>query len=47
MYVILGPCPCQGCRMLLFWARAAGGWPAAWLEMNGERHICGSPVRYD
>ena len=44
--VILGPCPCQGCREPLYWAK----WPTrrlgntvfqiAWREEDGEPHRC-------
>lgn len=33
--VILGPCPCQGCREPLTW----NGW--GWEEVTGYRHVCG------
>ena len=44
--VTLGPCRCQGCNDVLYWAK----WPEkylgntvfrmAWREEDGTRHVC-------
>jgi hypothetical protein len=39
MTVLLGPCLCQGCEALVWWARHAG-WPACWRGRDGREHYC-------
>lgn len=54
LYAILGPCPCQACGTLVYWARSLTrlSWngpqvpgTAWWRERGGKRHNCKPPTR--
>lgn len=38
MTVILGPCPCSVCHVLLWWVRDAFG--CRWMDRHGIEHDC-------
>lgn len=40
MTILLGPCPCQGCGQLLWWARAHNGKGLCWRNRDGTEHDC-------
>lgn len=45
--MILGPCPCRGCHVFVWWARIPvsfygepWGVRRAWVEASGDEHRC-------
>lgn len=45
MKPVLGPCPCQGCGVLVWWARLVNErstYGLRWREKRGRIHVCGT-----